>query len=512
KRLGKIDLPVPGIHNVLNALAATAVGLTFGLNFKQIQRGLTGVSLPRRRFERIVEKRGLTVISDYAHHPSEIKALVRTARKLKHSRILAVFQPHRYTRTLTLGAEFPAAFDGVDELVLVPVYAASETPLKGGTIWDLYERFRHENNETRRNGEKKEMAVSVAGSLEQAWSYFKTQLRKGDLFLIVGAGDVEKIAGWTREGISDFRFPISDLRRFYRKQGFPFEKFGSATAIRLSEPMARRTTMKVGGTADVFVDTGSLSDLTILAKWCGRNQMPFRLLGSGSNVVVSDLGVRGVTAKLSGGDFGKIQLKHGLVVAGAGVPLARLLAWLEERGLSGLEFLEGIPGTVGGAVRMNAGAWGHEIGEKISWIHCLNLDGSKRRVRGKLIKFGYRKCSFLDKRILLETAFNVLNDSSAEIRKRRMDFRKRREWMKGLHCAGSVFKNPENNYAGRLIENVGLKGQRVGGAVVSKAHANVIVTDAGARGSDIMALIEKIRAEVMQKFKVHLDTEVVLFE
>ncbi len=180
---GKISLPLPGMHNVLNALAACAVCFELGLSFDEVRDGLAVVSLPSRRFERVLDRDGVVVISDYAHHPAEIRALVDTAVRLKHKRLLAVFQPHRYTRTLALGADFPAAFEGVDELVLCPVYAASEKVIKGGTVYDLYERFK---GSSRRQGFRRRQGyggqdggqatvqgssvnVKLADGLDHAW-------------------------------------------------------------------------------------------------------------------------------------------------------------------------------------------------------------------------------------------------------------------------------------------------------------------------------------------------------
>ncbi|OGV65266.1 MAG: hypothetical protein A2283_05620 [Lentisphaerae bacterium RIFOXYA12_FULL_48_11] len=514
-KLGRISLPVPGIHNILNALAATAVGLELGLTFEHIRSGLAGVTLPRRRFERIAEKDGITVISDYAHHPSEIKALVQTASKLKHSRLVAVFQPHRYTRTLALGPAFPAAFKDIDELVLVPVYEASEKPLKGGSIWDLYGHFRRQKTANM-------MKVSVATSLEQAWMYFRTMLRRNDLFLIIGAGDVEKIAGWAREEIAECRssvakaledrLPVADLRNRLMKSGNLSSKLNHGARVRLNEMMAGKTTMGVGGPADVFINTDSLMDLRTVLMWTHENKIPLTLLGGGSNVVISDLGIRGVAVRLSGGDFGGITIDKNIVVAGSGVSNAKLLKWLDDHALAGLEFLEGIPGTVGGAVRMNAGAWGHEISKYISWIHCLNKDGSECTLRGISAGFAYRDCKALRDRILIEVGFKVSPDSVKSIRQRRMGIVRRRAWMKGLRSAGSIFKNPSGDFAGKLIERSGLKGAGVGGASISKKHANVIITQPGACASDVLALINKIREDVIARTGICLDTEVKFLE
>jgi len=524
RRRGRIDLPVPGRHNALNALAAIAVGLELGLSLDVIRRALRAVSLPRRRFERIVERDGIQVISDYAHHPSEIRALVQAALKLKHKRLLAVYQPHRYTRTLALGPDFPAAFEGLDELVLCPVYAASEKPLRGGTIWDLYGRFRMRDPGYRMRDTGKTIPdVVVATSLEQAWGYFRHKLKKGDVFLVVGAGDVEKIAGWARqEMLSECSVmrrrgpaalhsnPLACLDVSWRAVGLHRRVQSLA---RFAEAIAGKTTLRVGGSADLWAEVETVKDLARLRQWASTNDVPFHLLGAGSNVLVSDLGVRGVVARLTGKDFKTIQEEKGGIRVGAGVPLARLVDWMEQRGEGGYEFLAGIPGTVGGAVRMNAGAWGQEIGAKILSVRCLNRNGSLCVIAGKKLGFRYRGCDGLRDRVVVDVLLAKGKAvGSKVVRARRLDIAAKRKWWRGLRCAGSIFKNPPGRSAGRLIEEAGFKGKRVGGASVSKRHANVIFTDQGALASDVRCLIETIRSEVQRREGIQLETEVVFLE
>lgn len=189
RKLGRIALPVPGCHNAQDALAACAAAMELGLSFEQVRDGLGEFTHVRRRFEKVVDRDGLLVISDYAHHPTEIQALVKTALQLKKKKVIGVFQPHRYTRTLALGKDFPPAFAGLSEVVLVPVYEASETPLAGGTSEDLFKHFQSFGR----------VPTRYIPSLEEAWRYLKTNLGKGDLLLVIGAGDVEKIAGWARQ-------------------------------------------------------------------------------------------------------------------------------------------------------------------------------------------------------------------------------------------------------------------------------------------------------------------------
>ena len=189
RSLGVLSLPVAGRHNAQNALAACAAAMELGLTFEQVRDSLGKFMHVRRRFEKVVDRGGRLVISDYAHHPTEIRALVRTALQLRKRKTIAVFQPHRYTRTLALGKDFPPAFEGLSELVLVPVYEASEAPLAGGTSEDLFQHFQSFGR----------VPTRYSPSLEEAWQYLKSNFETGDLLLVIGAGDVEKIAGWAHE-------------------------------------------------------------------------------------------------------------------------------------------------------------------------------------------------------------------------------------------------------------------------------------------------------------------------
>jgi UDP-N-acetylmuramate--alanine ligase len=185
-------LPVPGVHNVRNALGAIAAARVLGIETEAIAAGLAAFRPVRRRFEEVGGTGNVRVITDYAHHPTEIAAVIETARILGPRRLVAIYQPHRYTRTLALRDTFPPAFEGVDELVLVPVYAASESPVPGGTSEDLYAAF----------AGREKPSVQNAPSLEAAWEWIRAMLEPGDLFLILGAGDVDKVASWAAEGLS----------------------------------------------------------------------------------------------------------------------------------------------------------------------------------------------------------------------------------------------------------------------------------------------------------------------
>ena len=496
ERLGRVALPMGGRHNVLNCLAAIAAVTETGAAFDDIARAVPRLCLPRRRFEQVAARRGITVISDYAHHPSEIAALMGMVSAPRSGRVVAVFQPHRYTRTAALGADFPAAFKGVDSLLLLPVYAASESPRAGGTVWDLYRHFRAASCPV----------PLLATSLERAWAYLRGELRPGDTLLVVGAGDVEQIAaragGWLQGADEGDELPAA--------AGPDSVLRDSRIAAR--EPLARKTTLGVGGKADTWVELASEADLARLCPWARERDLPLRILGGGSNVLVGDLGVRGIVARLSGAAFSGIRQAGGVVAAGASVPLARLLDWAERHGKAGLEFLEGIPGTVGGALRMNAGAWGESIAGRVRWIRCVAPDGETQQLGDAEPGFEYRGCRALESRIAVEAAFVLDADTPQAIGRRRGAASNRREWMRGMRSAGSVFRNPPGELAGRLLESVGMKGTRIGGAVVSDAHANVVRTDAGATAADVRALLEIARIRVEKEHGIKLQTEIVLWE
>ncbi|MEI6150251.1 MAG: UDP-N-acetylmuramate dehydrogenase, partial [bacterium] len=495
---GRWTVPAPGRHNVLNALASIAVGLELGLTLEETCNGLGKVCLPRRRFDRLVDRDDVIVVSDYAHHPSEITALVQAAEHLHRTRILGVFQPHRYSRTLALGPDFPASFKGLQEVVLVPVYAASEQPLPGGSIWDLYGHCRRQT----------ELNVSVAGSLRQAWDYLLGQLRLGDLLLVIGAGDVERIGGWARTELQQTRVEALGtlLGQAIRQVTL------DSTLIKGQEPLAGKTTLGVGGRADLWMELGSEQDLAKVLEWTRSEGIAFQVLGGGSNVLVSDLGVRGVVARLSGPTFRQMEEREGVVVAGAGVPLARLLAWAEEHSRAGLEYLEGIPATVGGALRDNAGAFGHAIGDHVAWVRGIDREGSPCTLPQELLDFGYRRCPRLRDLVVVEAAFILEPGDRSAIQRVRNEIAAKRNWMKSIHSAGSVFKNPRGDFAGRLIEKAGLKGYTVGHASISGQHANVMVTEKGARASDVLALMARAREEVLRQFNVTLESEIILME
>ncbi len=537
----EVFLPFPGRHNVLNALGAAAAALTLGVTPAEIAAALADAGLPRRRFQKLTDRPDLTVVSDYAHHPSEIAALIGM---VPGRRRIVVYQPHRYTRTRLLAADFAAAFDGADTVILLPVYAASEAPIPGGAHWDLYARMRSDAEQAGLT-----YRLRLAMNFNQVRQALPSMLKPGDCLMIAGAGDVERLAEWAADrfgepaAVSGVDAVPRDLASREREIGvdshaFPpqsqtpaaqggrgpsqnanrwFDGLSPASSVRMNETLAGKTTLKAGGRADVWVTVGSESDLRALVALAEREQLALRMLGGGSNVLASDFGVDGIVARLSGRAFGSIRKEvsesgGSLVVCGAAAPLARLLDFTEKQGLIGLEFLEGIPGTVGGALVMSAGVPGEEIGDRVAWVRTMDRSGRMRRWSADALDFSYRRCAALRETVVLEAAFLLEPGRSDAVRARRRTLARARSWMRGLRSAGSVFKNPPGDKAGRLLEESGMKGCRVGAATLRNEHANIAVLERGACASDLLALLALARDAAQARFGVTLEPEIDIWE
>ena len=416
-------------HNLKNMRAAVEVALRRGHAMTDIAKALPQIvaKLPDRRFERVwpqsnnqtvEQSNNLLVYTDYAHHPTEMACAVGMARQICRGTLRVLFQPHRYSRTKALLRDFPAAFEGADEVVLCPTYAAFEQPVEGGDIADLYRACRERfNAETRRRGE---MSLFLSRSCDEAWEHALNSMREGDLTLLLGAGDIINLV-----------------------------------------PQIHRD-----------LDSASL-------RLCAGNPTP-RLrkiwIGQGSNTWKSDMNLSVEYVKTSGP---------------AGAPGASL----------GIPWMAGIPGTVGGWIKMNAGAFGHSISEVLAEV---KVDG--RWLPASACGFSYRHSD-----ITGEIQDFKLNSNYSAVRlptspSAEAYLAKRKKFPAGTY--GSFFKNPEGDFAGRLLEAAGAKELRVGGASVWSEHANVIVRGEGATASDVIALARLMRNRVFFRFGVRLEPEV----
>lgn len=282
--------------------------------------------------------------------------------------------------------------------------------------------------------------------------------------------------------------------------------------LRADEPMARHTTFQIGGPADRFLIVENAAQLQGLLSCLRQAGIPYLVLGKGSNLLVSDKGIRGAVLHL-GGDFKKVEvLPDGRTLrAGAGAPLASVCALARERSLTGLEFAWGIPGSVGGGAYMDAGAYGGEMRDVVSRVLHLGPDGTPGEARGEELCFGYRKSRYTGgEDIITAVEFTLQPGDPAAIAGKMEELMARRKDKQpyDMPSAGSVFKRPQNGFAAALIEQCGLKGRRVGGAQVSEKHAGFIVNTGGATCQDVLELISVIRKTVEEQTGTCLECEV----
>jgi UDP-N-acetylenolpyruvoylglucosamine reductase len=281
------------------------------------------------------------------------------------------------------------------------------------------------------------------------------------------------------------------------------------TLVRRDEPLAQRTTLRVGGPADVYVEPASEAELAAVLRFCAERKLPFFVLGRGSNLLVKDGGFRGVVICLAHPEFSRIEVSGSGLQCGAGAKLKAVANEARRRSLAGLEFLEGIPGTVGGALRMNAGAMGAAIFEAVESVRVMSPSGEISVATPSELGVAYRKCSGLRGQIALSALLRGRPGATGEIERRMQGFgRKRWQSQPAAPSAGCMFKNPAAIPAGRLIDELGLKGTRVGGAVVSSEHGNFLVNEGSATARDVLELIELIRQKARAERGVELETEV----
>lgn len=279
------------------------------------------------------------------------------------------------------------------------------------------------------------------------------------------------------------------------------------------EPLSKHTTFKIGGVADTYVKVTSLSKLSTILKECRESDIDYMIIGNGSNILASDDGYRGVVIRLDG-DFRKIALvDDDTVYCGAGATLAALCKFALNNGLSGLEFAWGIPGSVGGAVFMNAGAYGGEMKDVVYSVNHLTKNGEPGRTEKDDLQFGYRTSVYRQNNAIITGAtLKLRKDNPEDIRARMDDYLGRRSSKQPLEypSAGSVFKRPAGAYAGALIEQCGLKGHSHGGAQVSEKHAGFIINKANANANDVKSLIREVQTKVYDETGFNLECELII--
>ena len=500
-RLGTAVVRAQGDFNAANATAALAAAELMGAVLRPDVLGdFCGV---RRRQSVLRADGSLTVLEDYAHHPAEIRALFGSLRRRGAARLVVVFQPHRFSRTAQFKAEFAAALALGDALFLLDVYGAGEAPVAGGTTADLYA-------ELRRAGPALPV-VYLPGDRDGLLAALTRFRRPGDLVAFVGAGDIDQAARRWLDLVAageaqDWRWDTlaTALRR----------AVSAATPVRREEPLAKKTTLGVGGNARIYAEPADEADLAVLVRAAGTLGLPAVMLGRGSNLLVPDEGVDALVISLRQPAWEAFELRaDGRVWAGAGLRLKQLCGLAAKAGLPGFEFLEGIPGNLGGALRMNAGAMGGSLFDVVDEVRVMDPNGTVRVLPRSAIHVEYRHCAELEGTLALGALLRpAAAADAAEITRQIGIYRDRRQKSQPREpSAGCAFKNPPGDSAGRLIDASGLKGAQFGDAVVSDVHANFIINRGHATAADVIALIRLVRSQVEQKQGIRLEPEVLLY-
>lgn len=289
------------------------------------------------------------------------------------------------------------------------------------------------------------------------------------------------------------------------------KKFVPEENICLQEPMAGHTTFRIGGPADCFLQPENEEQLIQVQRYLSKVGIPFFVLGNGSNLLVSDGGYRGVIIQI-GRKMSRIEVEGCIIKAQAGAPLAQVAKTAMEYGLTGLEFASGIPGTVGGGVVMNAGAYDGELSRVVVRVNAVNSEGESMELDNETMEFGYRTSAVKNSSLTVtEVIFGLEKGDREQIRTKMDDFAARRREKQPLEypSAGSTFKRPEGYFAGKLIMEAGLRGYQCGGARVSDKHCGFVINTGGATAEDVRDVIHEVQEQVKDKFHVTLETEVI---
>lgn len=280
----------------------------------------------------------------------------------------------------------------------------------------------------------------------------------------------------------------------------------------LDEPMKNHTTFEVGGPADIYCEPDSLDNFAALLRLANQYHIPCLIIGAGSNLLIADSGYRGLVLK-AGAAFQTLACEGSVITAGAGISMARLANFALKHSLTGLEFASGIPGLLGGAVTMNAGAYDGEMKDVITETTALDTDGNLVVFAGDEHQFRYRGSIFSNSNlVIVQSTLHLASGNLADILARMRELNRRRAEKQPLDLpsAGSTFKRPEGHFAGKLIQDAGLKGAQIGGAMVSEKHSGFVVNTGDATATDIYRLIRYIQKTVFNKFGVQLEPEVKL--
>jgi UDP-N-acetylmuramate dehydrogenase len=495
---------------VLNARACLAALGAAGFDLERAAAALADFRGVRRRLEVKGERGGVRIYDDYAHHPTEVRAALSALRELEPPRLVAVFQPHLYSRTKVFAAQFGAALALANEVAVLDVYPAREEPI--GPLANV-SGLDVARAAADRSGGKPVAWLPTAAKAEAFLARRIEALPAGSFLVTIGAGDVFKLGESLVKG--DLDDPERTSLQFVREGSSksPPRTADPPPGVERNYPLARLTTVRTGGPADFFARPESPGELVGLLAWAKNAGIAVGVIGSGSNLLVADDGFRGLAMKL-GGALTAIERDGDHLICGGGARLPSAAAKAAGWGLSGLEFGINIPGTAGGAVRMNANAYGGQLGEVLDWVEVATAAGTERRDPAAF-DFVYRNSNLTEGEVVARASFALTPGDPDEIKATLASMRGRRREAQpsGIKTFGSTFKNPddpraEGRSAGQLLEAAGCRGLQRGGARFSAKHANFVENMGAATTADVLALMAEGRHRVKEEFGVELEPEV----
>lgn len=495
--LGLFQISLFGEKNISNATAVIAfLHHVMQCSPEQIQDSIRDFHGASRRQQELFSDDRFRIFDDYGHHPCEIEATLKALKGQARRRLLVAFQPHRFTRTHFLLQQFAVCFKQADLLWVTEVYAASESEIPGANGQALAQAIRAQGQ-----------AVDFRPDLQELKRAVRSAMRPGDLVLLLGAGSITQAAHELANELKE-EMPAS-MENIIAELS---QIVSADTVLKAHEPLAKKTTMRVGGTADVYVEPANESDLARVLKFSRESSIPFFILGRGSNLLIRDGGIRGIVISLSNPHFSRVEVAGDLIICGAGAKLKAVSVEARRNNLMGLEFLEGIPGSVGGSLRMNAGAMGSWMFEVVESIRFMDYEGNIHERKTGEVHFEYRGCPLFKSNVALGAVLRGRMAPRESIEERAQGYNQKR-WLSqpAAPSAGCIFKNPASIPAGKLIDELGLKGARVGGAVVSDVHGNFIVNDGQATAGDVLALIDlvKQKAWIVRGIELHTEVEII---
>lgn len=515
--VARVRLSIPGRHNVANALAAIAAAAATGVDPVEAARACEAFQGVRRRFDVLGEPQGITIVDDYAHHPTAVEAVVDAARKrYPGRRVVALFEPHQASRTRQHFDHFARALAGADRAVVADIYVCRDTPedVKAVTAKDLARAV------TKLTPHAPALAPG-AGLMAVALGL----LRPGDVALFMGAGRMSGLAQEAAKRIAERgAFDLTPPPEVETSGRAPRRLEGGLS--RLTEVIERElgplvqadarvgplTTFACGGTARLLSAPTTEEQAVQVVRAMQRRGVPVVPLGGGSNTLFGG-GKLDALVLVTTGLTGHSLVNERTLRVAAGHPLQGVLRLAERHGLAGLEAFAGIPGTIGGAVAGNAGGPPNagSVGERAVRVRLLEPDGAVAWHPASRLALRYRG-SELRGALILEVELELTPDDKEALRARRLEATRKKAAGQPLDAksAGCFFRNPPGDSAGRLIDSLGLKGLRVGGACVSPIHANFIVNDGEATSEDVLALVGLVQKKVREARGITLVPEVRL--